>query len=349
MRPSRREALAQYAKNVSIPILNTDPVKWPIGSGRAGAACQAELAEAIIGETEGVRSLPHGIEQTALEFGTPTRIWRMSHHLLRSIKQSGASKQVLQDTMGTLLEVASRTKAGPLYNDDGYNIVLADSEAYELSKRLESFDPFTADGTYGSSVLRLAGLLWSYTELLYFVAHEVGVELHGLYPVSDGKRIFVRDFFNLQPVELWPGFDLATVGGVRIVTSHSDDLDVEFDIYNNHYPRSRAGFRTSLIRAAVIDAEGDILDLEQVRTLTTELADRSRSIHDSIESLSEIEQAKKYVEIFWLRKRPFADVLGMDWRPPKAVFQRIDRDGIPPQKPLRMAAPYDTYELLNCL
>ena len=79
----------------------------------------------------------------------------------------------------------------------------------------------------------LCGVLWAYTETLFFKTHGLVREFHGPYlrPGKD-QQYLVRDFVCLKPVEIWPECARLTYSNARIVTAY-DQLDMSVDIYNH--------------------------------------------------------------------------------------------------------------------
>jgi CRISPR/Cas system-associated exonuclease Cas4 (RecB family) len=342
MKQDRRSSFVNYKKTTAVPILNTDRVKWPIGSGRAGAKCHQELTDEIRLDVKEILEQNIDLSKVGKLFTNPTRIWRMSHHIIRSLKTVNTEKAEIQKIMAFFFDVVSTIKDGSLFNDDGYNTIASSEEINEIMKK-KTFYSTSLDES--KELHKLIGILWSYTEALYFVAHEVSVEIHGVYKMTD-KSAIIRDYINLSPSELWPNVPLLPYSNIRIITKYQPHLNLEFDLYNNHYIKN-GNFLTDLV-SYNLEVDGKEIDIKDVSSLTEKVERATISIIEKVNGWTEIDQAKKYVEIFWFRKKPLRDVLNKDWRPPTSIFDRIDKEGIPPKKsgPVNPEKIYDLLDIL---
>jgi hypothetical protein len=165
---------------------------------------------------------------------------------------------------------------------------------------------------------------------MYFVAHELGVEIHGPYPLPNGSVLLVRDFFRLQPIELWPqaldrdlDFELLRIAVVY------ERFDGWFDVYNNLYLEPEFQLLPQT-RAARAWRDGDRLAKADLEGLCTRASGIIRSVAGEVESWSLEQVARKYAEVMWWRKRELALAARGDWRPARALIERITEDVLPP-------------------
>lgn len=337
-----REKLTMFKNIVSIPLLNTDPVKWPIRSSRAGAKCFMEYSEAIVKTFEQIFTMKDGIQKTSKAFENPSRIWRMSHHILRSLKQSDVSIEKRQSIMIALIDVISNIKTGSVFNNDGYNIIYNDNQLSDNISEIRFSHPNHIKES--KEIHFLFGALWAYSEAMYFVAHSICVEMHGMYQINN-EQFLVRDYSNLAPSELWGNLDFLPYKKIRATTFYNQELELEIDIYNNPYIK-KGDYVNSMTRYS-IEVDGSIIDLNEVNKLRKLILEKTKKLIFKIEGMSENDKAKKYIEIFWYRLKPIFDLLNQDWRPPNHIFSRIDKEGIPPRK-TSAADPGKIYNLLDC-
>lgn len=177
-------------------------------------------------------------------------------------------------------------------------------------------------------VQRLCGILWAYSEAPFFVAHDIAMEEHGLYGYNS-KRIMFRDFFNLKPAELWPECSEFPFNEIRIICVYNERFNVDFDVFYNTYPNQ--GNVIEDLEEFYIEADDSRLELVDIHKITNSSAKIIESISKKIESMNEMEIAKKYADIFWYRKKPLRDALGKDWKPPKEIYTKIEQGEIKPE------------------
>src|SRR2546428_2399922 len=319
-----RERLLRFRESIIIPLANTDADKWPIRSGRISRLCLDEFSSDFFEDIHFLRQQNMSEQSIAALFGTPTHLWRMSHHLLNGLRLLCASLETQQQAMLTLLEIISYLKYGDLFCSDGANIIWSPALVADTADDLEPIvEPDAA-----RLVHQLAGILWAYAESLYFVAHELSVEIHGPYKVSGGFSLLVRDFFDLHPYSLWPTIDsLVSHQTVRIMVLYKH-LEVHLDVYNNLYvDTGKRLIDEALFFKVFID--GHTASLLQVQQLILEASRAIEVISNEVNSWSLEQIARQYIHIFWWRKAVLCKALQKDWRPPEKVLKRVVERNIP--------------------
>ncbi|UCH92678.1 MAG: hypothetical protein JSV88_20610, partial [Candidatus Aminicenantes bacterium] len=212
--------------------------------------------------------------------------------------------------------LAKKLKYGDLTNRDGKNIVLAPG-AWEHKIKM-----VTADKTRSLAVHKLCAILWNYAECIFFWTHGLIREFHGPYHFPGKKEeILVRDFIDLKPLELWKSSRPVEYEKIRIITAYQD-LGMSIDIYNNVSINANTTYVNSL-KSYYIEADGKMLNLDEVDRLCRVLSDVMLNITSEVETLDWRQLAKKYAEIFWYSKKELKD--GGDWRPPRSVHERIEK------------------------
>lgn len=165
---------------------------------------------------------------------------------------------------------------------------------------------------------------------MYFVAHELGVEIHGPYTLEDGGKLLVRDFFRLQPNELWPQ---AVEGGLdfdqlRIAVTY-DRFEGWFDVYNNLY--LDPGFHLLPCTTAVAAwRDGERLGGAELESVCNSAGSAIEAIVGQVEGWTLVEVARKYVEVLWWRKRELALAARGGWRPSSRVLEKVTAEALPP-------------------
>lgn len=325
---TRGADLAQFRDSIVIPLSLTDPEKWPIRSGRVMSLVGGNLAQEFMADVEVLRAQGWSIADIAACFGNPSRIWRFSHHLLQGLRSAGASPAAQRDAVLLLVDLVSEMKHGAPFLSNGANLWLDPDAVAELDAQVPGPDGRSDLAGLAKAAHRTAATLWSYAECLYFVAHEIGVEIHGPYPAADGSVLLVRDYFRPNPAELWPEFGpFPDYTSLRIVVRYRT-FGGQLDIYNNLY----LGAAESLLpqtTGVLALRDGQPLALTDLEDLQSTAATTITTVVREIDEWDLVTTARKYAEVFWWRKRELALAARGEWRPSAQVLSLIRPDAIP--------------------
>jgi hypothetical protein len=319
-----KDLLLHFRESIIIPLANTDADKWPIRSGRISRLCLDEFSSEFFADIHCLRQQNMSEHAIAALFGTPTHLWRMSHHLLNGLRLRSASLEVQQQAILTVLELISYLKYSDLFCSDGANIMWSPAQVTDAVENLQPIEV----SSVARLVHQLAGVLWAYAESLYFVAHELSVEIHGPYKVSGEYSLLVRDFFDLQPYPLWPSINsLVPYQSVRIMIMY-EHLKAHLDVYNNLYVDSGRRLIDDAVSFQVL-IDGHTASFLQIQDLILQASRAIEEISSEVNSWSLEQVARQYIHIFWWRKAVLSQALQKDWRPPEQVLQRVVARNIP--------------------
>lgn len=319
-----RERLACFRESIIVPLTNTDADKWPIRSGRISRLCLDEFSSEFFADIDCLREQHVPESSIAGLFRTPTHLWRMSHHLLNGLRLLSVSLEVQQQAILTVLGMIEHLKYGDLFCSSGANIILSPVQVTDAVDELQPIQ----DLCEARLIHQLAGVLWAYAESLYFVAHELALEIHGPYQLSGGCLLLVRDFFDLHPYHLWPSIDsLVSHQSVRIMVVYKY-LDIHVDVYNNLYidPGKRL-LNEACSYQVLID--GHAANLSQVEQLILTTGRAIEAISHKVNAWALEEIVRQYIHIFWWRKAALSQSLQRNWRPPEKVLRRVVSKNIP--------------------
>jgi hypothetical protein len=325
---TRSAELAEFRDTVVVPLSHTDPEKWPIRSGRVMSVVGGALAEEFMADVEALRA--HGWSRADIAdcFGNPSRIWRFSHHLLQGLRSAGASRSAQRNTVLLLLDLIGEMKHGSPFLVNGANLWLQPAAAAELEAQLAGVGQSGDLMRLSQVAHRTAATLWSYAECLYFVAHEIGVEIHGPYPSADGSVLLVRDYFRPDPVELWPEFDsFLEYTSLRMVTRYNA-FSGELDVYNNLYLGATESLPAQTSSVLVL-RDGEPLDLSDLEEIQRAASNMIATVVSEVDNWDLVTVSRRYAEIFWWRKRELALAARGQWRPSEEVLALIRADAIP--------------------
>jgi hypothetical protein len=323
----RVATLENFRDSIIVPLVNTDAEKWPIRAGRVVRLVADSLSEEFFSDLAVLAERGWSHREIADLFGTPTRLWRLSHHLLQGLRMRSASLQEQQDAILAILDLVAELKGGSPFLVDDANLILTEEAASDLyDKTKEAGIPNEGVRNWAH---RSAGVLWSYAEALYFTAHELGVEVHGPYRMPGNQALLVRDFFASSPKDLWPEVDeFADFDSLRIAVIY-DDFRASMDIYNNLYLAEGATLPSQAVGISLW-RNGSMIDSDELRRLCMAASDVIIRVATTVEAWSLLEIARRYVEVFWWRKRELSLAARGEWRPDGAIMARVTEDAIPP-------------------
>lgn len=319
-----KDLLLHFRESIILPLVRTDADKWPIRSGRIGRLCLDEFSREFFEDINLLRKQQMSEQSIAALFKRPSHLWRMSHHLLNGLHLLDTPLAAQQQAILTLLKIISYLKYGEIFCRDGANIIWSPGQVIDTVNDLQPLEGQNA----ARLVHQLAGVLWTYAESLYFVAHELSVEIHGPYNLSNGHVLLVRDFFELQPSALLPLEDaFVSSQTIRILTVYSR-FNAHLDVYNNLYVDAGTRLIDEMIFCQVL-IDNRTATLTQIRQLIQEASQTIKEITTRVNSWSLEQVAQHYVHIFWWRKAALSYALQKDWKPPEKVLTRIIEKNIP--------------------
>jgi hypothetical protein len=289
---------------------------WPIDMNAVAHLFMDIFVTELLEDIQRLKSTGQDDPAIAVRLKTSARIIRLIMPCVLGMKACGMPTETIREKVLYFLSLAKHLKYGDLSNRNGKNIVLAPGALEDKRKIV------TADKSSSLAVHKLSAILWNYAECLFFRTHGLIREFHGPYRFP-GKEtgILIRDFTCLKPVELWNATRAVEYENIRVITVYQG-LEMSIDIYNNVTIPGSTTYVNSL-KFYYIEADGNVLDLDEIDRLCKVLADVMLNITSEVETLEWRQLAKKYAEIFWYSKKELKD--GSDWCPPGIVDERIEK------------------------
>lgn len=323
----KQKQLKDFAEAVAVPVGLTDSAKWPVRAGTVIFPVRNILVREFLEQVEasGILGYP---DKWRAAFDGPTQLWRTSHHLLNGLMDDGFDKSVIASKILVLIEGIAALNNGHYFERLGKHIMLDDADVQQAV----SVDMIEGK-TQARKALMLAGLLWSYSETNFFVAHELTCEYHGPYVLADGTYAVIREFKNLKPTELWENRDYNGLPEyIRVITIHNNTLEIGFDAYNNLYDE-KGTMAASLLRGCAL-ADGHALSEEEISDLIAVISEKVESFAAEVNAMDSLSVARKYMEVFWYRKKSLTDYMGISWKPAKELYTVLEEGlKVGPKKP----------------
>src|SRR5262249_9094572 len=155
----------------------------------------------------------------------------------------------------------------------------------------------------------------SYTESICFRAHDLTKEIHGPYPVDDGRAQFiVQEYLSLHPTELWPAMPLLPCRSIKVYKQYSTDVRLTIDPLNHLY--HEGGQLVPSLQRCAVEVDGQRREVEVLAEYVAAAQTTVATISRTINATSWNDRVQKYADIFWWRKKPLRDQLGEDWHVP---------------------------------
>lgn len=313
----RQIRLNEFASAISIPLHNTDGIKWPVRSGTVISEIGDIYALEYLAQLE---QLAHNVNPSCWfqAFASSLSIWKVAHHLINGLKKADMEGTKIAQYIDMMIDVINVLSNGePLLRDD--HRILSESEIASLSKNY----PLMTEALDCEHLINFAAILWAYSDSLFFQGREICCEYHGPYCLKDNVQIIVRDYRHLIPKELWPElvFD-DTVQSVRIVTFHDSTLVITFDVYNNI--NILHGSYQASCRGGLLFVNDKLLSPKHICTLTDYFLEKIEQQTRYVNGMERYKLYKRYADIFWYRKKHLAKMIGQQWRPPQKVYDIIN-------------------------
>lgn len=267
-------------------------------------------------------------------FYNPARIYRLIDPLIFSMRRMRYTLKKQREITLKLLSLVKALKYGSEFNESGRNIIYDPTEVAKIvSTKLKD----QTCGLQESRFLhRLCGLIWAYTESIFFRAHDVTKEIHGPYDLENGQKLLVKEYLHLQPNPIWPDFKLLPYRTIKIFKKYNEHIKIRIDSLNHLY--HDGGQPVPNLTDYYIEIDGQEVSLETLLQLSPVIEHTISEISVKVDQMNWQEKVMKYAEIFWFRKKPLRDARGLNWELPAAVRDNI-RSGKPnPRRQTRLSA-----------
>lgn len=219
-----------------------------------------------------------------------------------------------------LLELVKELKYGSEFNENGKNIIWGPEE---LESNYNKILLTPSDPDSAALLQRFCGVMWAYTESIFFRAHDVTKEIHGPYHLPEKlSGLLIREYMNLNPYEIWEDTPLLTYNNIQVYTNYDDQLELTIDSYN-HLFLHKGNYKENLLSYAILCDQRQI-DIHELPDIINNMLKTIEHIHKWADQAGWKNITKRYADIFWYRKKAFKDLLGLDWRVPVSIYDKID-------------------------
>ena len=229
------------------------------------------------------------------------------------------SQKDILDFVFFLFEIIEEKIQNKLFCLDKKHQILTENQIIEIEKNLKIIKPNNSKIRKEISLLiiSLENLIWA----LYFdLFPHIGNEKHGPYHIADNNVILAREYFNLNPKEIW---DIKNkYKSVKIYLKYPKNTNIQFTYAN--LIKTPKSLQNELISFAIFVDEKQINSISEIRFLSQYFFNLAEKQAGIINKLPPLEIIKKGAEIYYYRYKDFFDYYNEDWRPPQQVYDRIN-------------------------
>jgi len=309
-----------YRKSLGYAWGFVDYNDWPVKLNSVFHLFLSEFGEELLDDLdylENIRQMP--LKKIALAFYNPARIYRMIDTTVYGLKRRKFTLQQQREVVLKMLSLVRCLKYGSEFNEDGRNLIYnPETEKEVMETKLLPRETTLQDSQI---VHRFCGLIWAYTEAIFFRAHDVTKEIHGPYSSVHGSNILVKEYLNLNSREIWPDAPLLPYRTIKVYQNYESGMKLSIDALNHLYYEGGAFVKN--LRHACIEVDLEKVSVVDLPEIMNRITDAIQHITSKVDGMTWQEKVTKYAEIFWFRKKPLRDLRGLDWRLPDRIREKI--------------------------
>lgn len=317
---SDEERIRLYRESIARAWSHGDSNSWPIKLNAAFHLFLKDFGEELLADISHLETSGYSLRRIAKLFYNPARIYRLIDSTVYSMRRNRYPLAEQRRVVLKLLAMVKSLKSGSEFSEDGCNIIYDQQVASEMMTA-KPFAPVR--GKQESQLIhRFCGVMWAYTESIFFRAHDVTKEIHGPYLINDGRqKLIVKEYLNLRPTAIWPRITLLPCDTIKLYKVYDDSLSLRIDALNHVY--YEGGSLIPGLKHYRVEVDGHEMKSETLSQFLPVIQRTIVDISDHIEAINWNERVMKYAEIFWFRKKPLREARGLDWRVPQSVRRNI--------------------------
>jgi len=320
--------LYKYRESLKSAWGYNDYNDWPIKVNSIIHLFLKDFAVQCLEDIKEIRGDSTLEKELIFQMGNPSRLYRLIDPIIFGMKRLSLPLSDQKDIVLYLLSLVKRMKHGSEFNEDGRNIVLSPEQVSEIIDKKYFTKTQRPDAV---KIQKFCGIVWSYTESIFFRAHEVTKEIHGSYNLGDGKQLIIREYLNLNANEIWNNqLPFIKADNIKIYIIYDSALLVSIDSYNHLFLKQ--GDYISNMTEHCIFINGRLADVNDLMAVMSDIPKTIQEAHAWVENTNWREHANKYLDIYWFRKRPFRMVLGKSATADAYLRQNINEGDFDPRR-----------------
>jgi len=318
----------EFLQSISLALGKTDGrTFWPGSGGQLTASYIAIDTLDIFTKLSKLKSK----KSSEFLFKTPTKIRYLlfGNYLVGLkvlIRDGKIEREVAQDSVKQLFSYLNGMVDSDPFCLNGTNLVRGEKN---LQKTLEEVVFRKADSKAKKDISRLVVSLDSMIWALYYdVFIDAGMEYEGPYRLEDGSVLLIKDYFDLKPLGIWSTTKEFPFKEVKLFLKYkSIDLKIDCLLHET----SSQSLSPNLLEYSVQVSNGKskkTVGYEEIDKLIYEAMEVVSTQTALVDKLKTIEKIYKGAEICYYQLKEFREAMGSAWKPPKEVFEQIDKRGL---------------------
>lgn len=271
-----------------------------------------ELFDTIIGlENQGFNK-----RDIAKMFYGPSGV---SHWLYSAIFEfEGLSRDEVIDFIKITIDIIEYWRKKDPFCMDWHNIIWISNEIIDQCNR-EGFMNLKEGSIIAKILGQINMIAWQYCILIQIGHRNYSHEFHGPYDIGNGELLFVREYFNLRPHEIWPFASTQNISfdSMKILEIYKD-ISIKIDAFNHVF--ASTSLAPHLQRFLLILDDSKVITENEVKNLLNKWTDIITRANMFIRNFTKKDFMRKVIEMkYWLLK-PQKKILGKDWRAPEKII-----------------------------
>lgn len=318
---SDEERLKLYRDSLAFAWGFVDYNDWPVKLNSIFHLFLEEFGSEFIEDLDyAENTLGLSLKEIGQKFYNPARIYRLIDSIIYSMRRKMVPLGKQREITLKLLDVVKSMKHGSEFNENGRNIILNPLQVEEIVElKFKGKECSVEDARL---IHRFCGIMWAYTEAVFFRAHDVTKEIHGPYLTnSKHSNILVREYLNLNQTSLWPDMPLLPCNSIKIYMSYKGSINITIDALNHLY--NKGGSFISSLKSFHVEVDGKETGPDKLTKMIKAVENTILAIPKKVEQLSWHDKVLKYGEIFWFRKKPLRELRQLPCELPDMVRKKI--------------------------
>ncbi|HVG17912.1 MAG TPA: hypothetical protein VNI02_02600 [Blastocatellia bacterium] len=315
------ERIRRYRESIARAWGFGDSNSWPVKLNAAFHLFLKEFGEELLADVDYLEQHDgYSLADVAKLFYNPARIYRIIDSVVYGMRRNRYPLAQQRQVVLKMLSMVKALKHGSEFNDDGGNIIYDPATVSAVVRDKLAARPQSIEES--QLLHKFCGIMWAYTESIFFRAHDVTKEIHGPYFYDGGeKKLVVKEYLNLSPAEIWPGVTLLPCDTIKVYKIYDESVRLRIDALNHLYHEGNS-LVTGLERYRV-EVDGEERGLDTLREFLPIVQETIFEISSHVESIGWNDRVLKYADIFWFRKKPLRDARGLPWGVPEQVRLNI--------------------------
>ena len=320
------EKLRLYKESLKSAWGYNDYNDWPIKFNSVMHLFLEKFAQEILDDIREISEKQISSSMVAEAFINPARIYRLINPLLYGMKRLRYPISEQRRLACYFLDLVQLLKAGSPFNEEGRNCIL---DPIKVSQIVEQVNMRPSTQEEARRLQQFCGIMWAYTESIFFRAHDVTKEIHGPYVLNNGDQLLIRRYMNLRPTDMIKEIRLLECDEISIYTRYNPDLKLTIDSYNHLFLHD--GNYISDLCSYAIECDGKKISLDELWEGVNQMCETIRQVHQWVSKADWQKLTLRYAEIYWYRKRPLKILLKKDEFIPQSVRDKI-QSGLPDER-----------------